>query len=143
MPSPSQWRGRRVGHLTANGGRVAHHDRWRSNQRKQPACNLMRSRSVRRTRRRINGPVAKSVGLAPGRPGLGFLGCLAQEVLGVASGMDDLPRNAHARSSGEEYRTLLAVAEAIVSHRDLHALFHDLTGRLRQVVRFDYLILVL
>jgi formate hydrogenlyase transcriptional activator len=57
--------------------------------------------------------------------------------------MDDLPRSAHARSSGEEYRTLLAVAEAIVSHRDLHALFHDLTGRLRQVVRFDYLILVL
>src|SRR5262249_25614652 len=41
------------------------------------------------------------------------------------------------------YRTLLAVAEAIVSHRDLHALFHDLAGRLQQVVRFDYLILVL
>jgi formate hydrogenlyase transcriptional activator len=41
------------------------------------------------------------------------------------------------------YRTLLAVAEAITAHRDLQALFHDLAGRLRQVVRFDYLILVL
>jgi formate hydrogenlyase transcriptional activator len=57
--------------------------------------------------------------------------------------MDDLPRNAHALSSSQEYRTLLAVAEAILSHRDLHALFHDLAGRLEQVVRFDYLILVL
>src|SRR5258707_13792139 len=57
--------------------------------------------------------------------------------------MDDLPRNGHALSSGQEYRTLLAVAEAIVSHRDLQALFHDLAGRLHQVVRFDYLLLVL
>jgi formate hydrogenlyase transcriptional activator len=38
---------------------------------------------------------------------------------------------------------LLAVAEAIVSHRDLSALFQDLAGRLQQVVRFDYLALVL
>ena len=43
----------------------------------------------------------------------------------------------------QQYRTLLEVAEAIVSHRDLQALFHDLAGRLRQVVHFDYLILVL
>ena len=57
--------------------------------------------------------------------------------------MDGFPRNGHAPSSGQEYRTLLALAEAIVSHRDLHALFHDLTQRLQQVVRFDYLILVL
>jgi formate hydrogenlyase transcriptional activator len=57
--------------------------------------------------------------------------------------MGDLPRNGRALSSGQELRTLLAVAEAIGSHRDLHALFHDLTGRLQQVVRFDYLILVL
>ena len=39
----------------------------------------------------------------------------------------------------QQYRTLLEVAEAIVSHRDLQALFHDLAGRLRQVVHFDYL----
>ena len=38
---------------------------------------------------------------------------------------------------------MLAVSEAIVSHRDLPALFHDLAGRLHQVVRFDYLALVL
>jgi len=37
------------------------------------------------------------------------------------------------------YRTLLAVSEAIISHRDLSALFHELAGRLQQVVRFDYL----
>src|SRR5262249_58234539 len=82
-------------------------------------------------------------GSALGHLGFGFLGCSGQGVLGVASGMDDLPRNAHALSSGQKYRTLLAVAEAILSHRDLHALFHGLTDRLQQVVRFDYLILVL
>ena len=53
--------------------------------------------------------------------------------------MADLLRDGQALS----YRTLLAVAEAIVSHRDLQALFHDLAGRLQQVVRFDYLALVL
>jgi formate hydrogenlyase transcriptional activator len=57
--------------------------------------------------------------------------------------MDDLSRNGHAFSSAQEYRILLAVADAIGSHRDLQALFHDLTGRLQQVVHFDYLILVL
>jgi hypothetical protein len=38
---------------------------------------------------------------------------------------------------------LLAVSEAIVSHRDLSALFHELADRLQQVVRFDYLALFL
>jgi formate hydrogenlyase transcriptional activator len=38
---------------------------------------------------------------------------------------------------------LLAVSEAIVSHRDLPALFHELAVRLHQVVRFDYLALLL
>jgi formate hydrogenlyase transcriptional activator len=38
---------------------------------------------------------------------------------------------------------LLAVSEAIVSHRDLSALFHELAGRLHPVVRFDYLALFL
>src|SRR5258707_9236788 len=46
-------------------------------------------------------------------------------------------------ASDEQYRTLLAVAEAIISHRDLGALFHDLAGRLHQMVRFDYLACVL
>ena len=42
---------------------------------------------------------------------------------------------------GDAYRALLAVSEAIVSHRDLSALFHELAGRLHQVARFDYLVL--
>jgi formate hydrogenlyase transcriptional activator len=57
--------------------------------------------------------------------------------------MGDLPSNAQPLSSGQEYLTLLAVSEAIVSHRDLPTLFHDLAGRLHQVVRFDYLSLYL
>src|SRR5260370_28958089 len=40
-------------------------------------------------------------------------------------------------------RSLLAVSEAIVSHRDLAALFHELAGRLRPFVRFDYLAVLL
>src|SRR6201987_5812568 len=41
-------------------------------------------------------------------------------------------------STDHKYQALLAVSEAIVSHRDLSALFHELAGRLRKVVRFDY-----
>jgi formate hydrogenlyase transcriptional activator len=43
----------------------------------------------------------------------------------------------------EPYRALLAVSEAIASHRDLPGLFHELAGRLHHVVRFDSLALVL
>ena len=46
-------------------------------------------------------------------------------------------------ATSDRYEALLAVSAAIVAHRDLCALFHDLAGRLRQVVRFDYLTLVL
>ena len=46
-------------------------------------------------------------------------------------------------AGADPYRALLAVSEAIVSHRDLPALFHELAGRLHLVVRFDYLALVL
>jgi formate hydrogenlyase transcriptional activator len=48
-----------------------------------------------------------------------------------------------ATATGEQYRALLAVSEAIVSHRDLATLFHELAGRLQQVVHFDYLALLL
>ena len=41
------------------------------------------------------------------------------------------------------HRALLAVSEAIASHRDLSALIHELAGRLKQVVRFDYVGLLL
>jgi formate hydrogenlyase transcriptional activator len=44
---------------------------------------------------------------------------------------------------GPQYVVLLAVSEAIVSHRDLSSLFRELAGRLHQVVGFDYLVLVL
>ncbi len=43
----------------------------------------------------------------------------------------------------DRYRALLAVSEAIVLYRDLPSLFHELGGRLVQVVRFDALALVL
>src|ERR1700737_176610 len=42
-----------------------------------------------------------------------------------------------AAAADDRYRALLAVSEAIVSHRDLAALFHELAGRLHQVGRFD------
>ena len=48
-----------------------------------------------------------------------------------------------ATATGDRYRALLAVSEAIVAHRDLSALFHELAGRLHQVVQFDALALVL
>src|SRR5438309_8169462 len=53
--------------------------------------------------------------------------------------MGDLERDGRELSACRQYRTLLAVSEAIVSHRDLATLFHDLAGRLHLVVRFDYL----
>src|ERR1700681_2526273 len=53
--------------------------------------------------------------------------------------MGDVERDGRALSARQQYRTLLAVSEAIVSHRDLATLFHDLAGRLHLVVRFDYL----
>jgi formate hydrogenlyase transcriptional activator len=46
-------------------------------------------------------------------------------------------------ATSARYKALLAVSAAIVAHRDLCKLFHDLAGRLRQVVHFDYLTLVL
>ncbi len=51
--------------------------------------------------------------------------------------------NGQASDSGDRYRCLLAVSEAIVLHRDLPALFHELAVRLHEVVRFDWLALIL
>src|SRR5713226_7263318 len=53
--------------------------------------------------------------------------------------MGNLERDGLDLSACQQYTTLLAVSEAIVSHRDLATLFHDLAGRLHRVVRFDYL----
>jgi len=57
--------------------------------------------------------------------------------------MSTHPNGVETLSTGRKYSTLLEVAEAIVTHRDLPALFHDLAGRLHRVVHFDYLALVL
>jgi formate hydrogenlyase transcriptional activator len=57
--------------------------------------------------------------------------------------MGDLEPDGQGLSSRQQYRTLLAVSQAIVSQRDLHALFHELADRLHQVARFDFLALVL
>jgi formate hydrogenlyase transcriptional activator len=47
------------------------------------------------------------------------------------------------KAAEDRYRALLALSEAIASHRDLPALFHDLAGQLLRVVPFDALSLVL
>ena len=43
----------------------------------------------------------------------------------------------------DRYQSLLAISEAIISHRLLSSLFHDLAGQLGRVVQFDYLAVVL
>jgi formate hydrogenlyase transcriptional activator len=57
--------------------------------------------------------------------------------------MSDLAPDGPELSARLQYRTLLAVSQAIVSHRDLETLFHELGGRLHLVARFDFLSLVL
>jgi formate hydrogenlyase transcriptional activator len=57
--------------------------------------------------------------------------------------MSEAPFGGPTRVTDDRYQALLAVSAAIVAHRELGALFHDLAGRLRQVVHFDYLTLVL
>ncbi len=49
----------------------------------------------------------------------------------------------HFKATENRYRALLAVSGAIISHRELPALFHELAGQLVQVVHFDALSLVL
>jgi formate hydrogenlyase transcriptional activator len=57
--------------------------------------------------------------------------------------MSDLAPAVPESSVRQQYQTLLAVSQAIVSRRDLRALFHELADRLHQVARFDFLALVL
>lgn len=57
--------------------------------------------------------------------------------------MKSTPLDDQANTASDAYQTLLAVSEAIVAHRDLSALFHELAGRLHLVVQFDALSLVL
>jgi formate hydrogenlyase transcriptional activator len=48
-----------------------------------------------------------------------------------------------ATATDDRYQTLLAISQAIISHRGLSPLFHDLAGQLSRVVHFDFLALVL
>ena len=57
--------------------------------------------------------------------------------------MTSAPFDGQATANADLHRALLAVSEAILSHRDMSALFEELAGRLCQVVRFDALALVL
>jgi formate hydrogenlyase transcriptional activator len=57
--------------------------------------------------------------------------------------MTDLAPDGPELSARQQYRTLLAVSQAIVTHRDLETLFHELGVRLHKVARFDFLALVL
>src|SRR5579884_495 len=56
--------------------------------------------------------------------------------------MNDVAAKKTTLATCQQYETLLAVAEAIVTHRDLQALLQDLAGRLCEVVRFDFVALV-
>ncbi len=67
----------------------------------------------------------------------------ASRLIEAVSVIGDFPHRPQPLPSGQEYLTLLAVSEAIVTHRDLSTLFHDLAGRLHHVVRFDFLALLL
>ena len=56
--------------------------------------------------------------------------------------MNDVAAKKTTQATCQQYQALLAVAEAIVAHRDLQSLIHDLAGRLHEVVRFDHVGLV-
>src|SRR6476620_11661169 len=57
--------------------------------------------------------------------------------------MTDAYVDGQATSTSDRYQVLLAISEAIVSHRGLSSLFHDLAGQFGRVVHFDHLALVL
>ena len=57
--------------------------------------------------------------------------------------MTDAHVDGQATATDDRYQALLAISEAIISHRSLSSLFHDLAGQLSRVVHFDFLALVL
>ena len=56
--------------------------------------------------------------------------------------MNDVAAKKTTLATCQQYQALLAVAEAIVAHRDLQALLDDLVGQMHEVVRFDQVVLV-
>jgi formate hydrogenlyase transcriptional activator len=61
----------------------------------------------------------------------------------VALAVDNVLHHQELTHDRDRLRLLLEVSEAIVSHRDLGELFHDLAQRLPQIVPFDYINAVL
>ena len=57
--------------------------------------------------------------------------------------MTDTRADVQAIATDDRYQALLATSQAIISHRGLSPLFHDLAGQLSRVVHFDFLALVL
>jgi formate hydrogenlyase transcriptional activator len=57
--------------------------------------------------------------------------------------MTDVHDDGPAITTSDRYQALLATSQAIISHRGLSPLFHDLAGQLSRVVHFDFLALVL
>jgi formate hydrogenlyase transcriptional activator len=57
--------------------------------------------------------------------------------------MDESASGLSTQEQIQQYRALLEVSEAIASHRDLNDLFKDLAHRLKEVVPFQYLNLIL
>jgi formate hydrogenlyase transcriptional activator len=56
--------------------------------------------------------------------------------------MSNLPATRTTLASCAQYHALLDVTEAIVAHRDLQGLVHDLVSRLQDVVSFSHIVLV-
>src|SRR5918996_4026315 len=56
---------------------------------------------------------------------------------------DQTPPSHEADLLHSQYQALLKISEAIASHRDLGALFHDLAPRLHRAVQFDFINLIL
>ena len=68
---------------------------------------------------------------------------LMGRTLGGGKVIGNLEPNCRELSTRQQYRTLLAVLEAILWHRGLSTRIHDLADRVHCVVRFDSLALVL
>lgn len=82
--------------------------------------------------------------LNPGPPTHGTCFCclgFAPNV--ILRGMNESGSGPSTQVQIQQYRALLEVSEAIASHRDLHDLFKDLARRLKEVVPFQYLNLIL
>ena len=57
--------------------------------------------------------------------------------------MSITPQSSTNHSIVKQYRALLAISETIISQRDLTQLFHDLSERLKKIIHFDYITLML